>query len=112
MGGPERNSMKDPLKDAMSDSLNDSFTGPMQDQACRWIARLQSDATDKSDYQEFALWLASSPEHRAAMDAMLELWGDLGAVRYLPELSAASPRRVSRRRWRPVCAWRCCFSPA
>ena len=55
----------------------------------------------EDDYQEFALWLAANPAHRSAMDTMLEMWGDLGAVRYLPEKSAprTAPRHSTRRRW-------------
>ena len=73
-----------------------ALQGAMEDQACQWIARLRSETAGEADYEAFAQWLAANPAHRAAMDAMLEMWGDLGAVRYLP---AAEPRSRSRRRW-------------
>ncbi|MEP5765762.1 MAG: FecR family protein [Halieaceae bacterium] len=69
----------------------------MQNQALAWIARLRADSVSEQDRQEFALWLAARPEHRAAMDAMLELWEDLAVVKHLP-LAPAEPAS-SRRRW-------------
>ena len=81
---------------ALSGGARTALSGAMQDQACEWIARLRSETAGEADYEAFALWLAASPEHRAAMDAMLDMWGDLGAARYLPE---TSPQQITRRRW-------------
>ena len=92
-----------------SDAHN-ALKGAMHDQACHWMARLRSDDAGEADYQAFALWLAASPAHRAAMDAMLELWGDLGALGEIPgllevALQPAEPEPdyraepLSRRRW-------------
>lgn len=74
-----------------------ALQGAMHEQACQWIARLRSETASEADYEAFALWLAASPEHRAAMDAMLNLWDDLAVVRYLP--AAEAPKSSSRRRW-------------
>ena len=79
-----------------------AFQGAMQDQACHWIARLRSDTVSEEDQQAFALWLAANPAHRKAMDAMLDLWDDLGVVRFMPvdeEESAPDSVHASRRRW-------------
>jgi transmembrane sensor len=78
-----------------------AFQGAMQDQACQWIARLRADSVDQEDYEEFAAWLASNPEHRTAFDSMTELWGDLAVVRHLQNAKAphAQPGNPSRRRW-------------
>jgi transmembrane sensor len=69
----------------------------MQDQAIAWIARLRSDSAGDEDFAQFALWLSANPEHRRAVDAMLEMWDDLGAIRHLPlPATRAAP---ARRRW-------------
>lgn len=86
--------------------------GAMQDQACAWIARLRADTVSAADHQAFALWLAANPAHSAAMDAMLELWGDLGVLQHYDDSAntagnygtgatqAAEIRpHSSRRRW-------------
>jgi transmembrane sensor len=72
----------------------------MHEHAAAWIARLRSDSVTEEDCQEFALWLAANPEHGHAMDAMLELWDDLGVTRHLPVAPAAEPAHDrGRRRW-------------
>lgn len=71
------------------------------DLALGWIARLRSSTACEEDRQSFALWLAGDPARRDAMDHMLELWDDLGAVRpllaqpELPRQAANAPRWVS-----------------
>jgi transmembrane sensor len=54
------------------------------EEALAWIARLRADDVDDEDRQAFALWLASDQGNRRAMDIALDLWDDLGSVRYLP----------------------------
>jgi transmembrane sensor len=71
----------------------------MDDRALGWIARLRSDVATEADQQQFALWLAANPEHRAAMDRMLELWDDLGALEHLPAIEQEKPASPSRRLW-------------
>jgi len=54
-----------------------------QDTALSWIARFRSDAVTDNDRQTFALWLAASPDHKKAMDSMLDMWADLASVQQL-----------------------------
>ncbi|MEE4659026.1 MAG: FecR family protein [Halieaceae bacterium] len=73
---------------------NDLQQAILQDRACAWIARLRSDTATDADRQAFAAWLAESPEHARAMDAMLDLWSDLGVLEHRDgqHLAAAQPR--------------------
>jgi transmembrane sensor len=64
---------------------SDSFESDCE-AALGWIARLRSDTASDEDRQSFALWLAEDAGHGQAMDSMLDLWDDLGAVRHLPGL--------------------------
>ena len=88
----------------------DKLPEALLDEACGWVARLRSDGRSagvkegiggkggegarEADLREFALWLAASPAHRRAMDAALELWDDLGAVRHLPFAAPALRRQA------------------
>lgn len=74
----------------------ETLRGAMEDQACYWLVRLNADDVSETDRQDFALWLAASPAHRASMDAMLDLWEDLEVLKYRP---ADTPAQPSRRRW-------------
>jgi transmembrane sensor len=56
------------------------------DTALEWIARLRAETVSDQDREAFALWLASHSRHRQAMDSMLELWEDLGALKHLPDI--------------------------
>ena len=50
----------------------------LEDAAIEWIARLRaSDVTD-AERADFATWLAESPAHAEAFDAMIELWNLTG----------------------------------
>lgn len=71
------------------------------DAALGWIARLRSDQASAADRASFALWLGEHPRHRRAMDQMLELWDDLGALQLLrPESPVLLPRAsANSRRW-------------
>ena len=71
----------------MTADSSDSFDRDCES-ALGWIARLRSDAASDEDRQAFALWLAVDPDHRHAMDQMLDLWDDLGVVRHMPDLNA------------------------
>ena len=68
----------------------------MRDRALAWVARLRSDQVSERDHQAFALWLAANPAHAEAMDSMLELWDDLGAVSQIP-LTELQPQRLSHK---------------
>ncbi len=74
---------------------NRDFQAAMEEKACQWIARLQADDASDADREQFALWLAASPAHARAMDAMLAMWEDLDVVRYRRE----PEKQPSRRRW-------------
>ncbi|MFT5482718.1 MAG: transmembrane sensor [Halieaceae bacterium] len=73
----------------------------LYDQASEWISRLASDCVSETDCEAFALWLATSPAHRAAMDNTLDLWDDLAVVKTWdldptgPELQTGVSRRRS-----------------
>ena len=54
------------------------------DEALGWIALFQSTRASDQDRQNFSLWLAGRPTRKRAIDQMLELWEDLGAVTELP----------------------------
>jgi transmembrane sensor len=82
-------------------SKNNNIPEAALNEAASWIARLRSDSVSDQDRQNFALWLAASPDHGLAMDNMLDLWDDLAVTRHLQQGSAdivplASPHR---RRW-------------
>ncbi len=89
----------------MSESYHNRFERDSE-AALGWIARLRSDAASEQDRQAFALWLAEDPDHKRAMDAMLELWDDLGAVRHIPDLDAPAQEPVAANapRYRPWAA--------
>lgn len=55
-----------------------SFTEELLDQASAWIVRLRSDQATERDQQDFASWLAESPQHQAAFDEMMVLWQAMG----------------------------------
>jgi len=45
--------------------------------AADWFVRVHSDAAGESDWLALESWLAASPSHRVAMDAVEALWSDL-----------------------------------
>ncbi|GAB3282982.1 FecR family protein [Parahaliea aestuarii] len=64
------------------------------DAALGWIARFRSGQVSEGDRQDFALWLADDADHGRAMDAMQNLWDDLGCLQHLPDFDTpAAPRR-------------------
>ena len=69
------------------------------DQALAWIARFRADNVSDQDRQHFALWLAEAPERKQAMDDMLALWDDLGAVKALPFPEIASQPAANQSHW-------------
>ncbi|WP_116368376.1 FecR family protein [Parahaliea mediterranea] len=70
------------------------------DAALGWIARFRSGHVSEGDRQDFALWLASDADHGRAMDAMQNLWDDLGCLAHLPDIDAINaPQAPARRRW-------------
>ncbi|GMG87278.1 FecR family protein [Biformimicrobium ophioploci] len=87
------------------------------DQAYAWVACLRSDQLSASDRAAFSTWIQACDENRAAFDAAVEMWADLGALSALPldELfpesvpttraasGTATPRKPARS-WSPM-AW-------
>ena len=69
----------------------------IHERAAFWVARLRSDSCTDAERGEFALWLSARPQHRAAMDAMLDLWEDLAVLEFMPEPGAAPV--TPKRRW-------------
>ncbi|MEP1471251.1 MAG: FecR domain-containing protein [Halieaceae bacterium] len=69
------------------------------DQALAWIARLRADNVSAEDHQQFALWMAEGPTRRRAMDDMLNLWDDLGAVEALPFPEIDTRPAANQSRW-------------
>jgi transmembrane sensor len=75
------------------------------EQAVAWFARLQSDSTTDADWTAFAAWLAESPEHQSAYEAVERLWVELdldaglaaalegGPAVVLPFVSRPKPKR-------------------
>ncbi|WP_299947083.1 FecR domain-containing protein [uncultured Microbulbifer sp.] len=54
------------------------------DQACAWVARLRSDAMSSTEKRDFAAWMSMSEQNRRAFKDITALWGDLGALSYMP----------------------------
>lgn len=50
------------------------------DEATSWLARLRATDVSSDDHVNFATWLAEDKAHKAAFDAMLQIWEDLGLV--------------------------------
>ena len=75
--------------------------------ATDWFARLASDTASEADWAAFGTWLEAAPEHRAAFEAVEQLWVDLDDAS--PEATPAPieliamPRRArAARAWTPA----------
>lgn len=69
------------------------------DQALGWITRFRAEDISDEDRQNFALWLSGAPARRRAMDEMLDLWDDLGAVEVLPFPATDTRTAANQSRW-------------
>jgi transmembrane sensor len=49
-------------------------------EAAAWLARLHADDRDGADEAAFRDWLAASPAHAAAFEAVDRMWSDVGGV--------------------------------
>lgn len=79
---------------------------PLRDRAVSWHVRLASDAADEADWLAFETWLAESPAHAAAYDAVEEVWSALDAA--APAVAVATTSNVialKPRANRPPLAW-------
>jgi transmembrane sensor len=75
-------------------------------EAAAWLARLHADDRDAGDEAAFRAWLAASPTHAAAFEAVDRIWSDVGGLTDLrPDLrgrrayfaEGPAPRHTSRR---------------
>jgi transmembrane sensor len=67
-------------------------------QAAAWLARLRADDRDAGDERAFRAWLAASPAHAAAFEAVDRLWSEVGSFRDLRGPVQRPPPRVASRR--------------
>ena len=74
----------------MNHSVTEQFDRDCED-ALGWIARFRSGDASEQDRESFALWLAEAPARKLAMDSMLDMYGDLGALGKLESSVAALP---------------------
>ena len=81
-------------------------TDATRDAAADWLLRIRRPEADEGDWLAFEAWLAASPDHAAAYDAVLAVWEEVGAA--APALKAnlaedgtggVGPRIRASRRW-------------
>lgn len=70
--------------------------GTVRDRAVAWHVRLSSDAAEGDDWLAFEAWLAESPEHLRAYEAVEQVWSDLDQVTPAPAVVALKPRPTRR----------------
>lgn len=68
----------------------------VRDRAVAWHVRLASDAAEDGDWLAFEAWLAESPEHLAAYEAVETVWADLDEVIPSPTVVTLKPRAARR----------------
>lgn len=78
-----------------------SNTTLAEENALKWLARLNSGSTTESEEQAFFRWLEASPQHQAAYIQAEILW-QRGEV--LAELQGTRKPRISRYAWFSACA--------
>lgn len=72
-------------------------------EAAAWLARLHADNRDAVDEAAFRVWLAASPVHAAAFEAVDRVWSDVGGLTDLRKdlrtghTAARQPGMASRR---------------
>ena len=76
----------------------------LRERAVSWHVRLASDAAEEADWLAFEAWLAESPEHIRAYDAVEQVWMDLDDVApaLVSNVTALMPRPARRA---PPMAW-------
>ncbi len=57
-----------------------SEQGSIDDQAARWVARLDVDEPAVATLAEFKRWINQSPEHRQAYEEYIELWDSMNVA--------------------------------
>ena len=55
-------------------------------EAAAWLARLRAESRDQADEAAFQHWLAESPDHAAAFEAVDRVWSEVGGLSELRDL--------------------------
>lgn len=70
-------------------------------EAAAWLARLHAEDRDSTDEAAFRAWLAASPEHASAFEAVDRTWSDVGGLtdlrtdfRRVPRTRSVASRRA------------------
>ena len=63
-------------------------------EAAAWLARLHADDRDTADEAAFRAWLAASPEHASAFEAVDRMWSDVGGLKDLRSDLRRAPRGI------------------
>lgn len=71
----------------------------VEEQAAAWFARQRRGALSSNDQHNWALWLAASPGHQRAYDAVSRTWTGLDALNGTPALAALRQQARKRHRW-------------
>ncbi len=66
-----------------------------EEEASRWLVRLESPDVSLDDHRSFRAWLDASPDNRPAYEALSRTWDRLDALRTLPR---EAERPTTRRR--------------
>ena len=69
---------------------------PLRDQAAAWHVRLSSEAADEGDWLAFEAWLAESPDHLRAYEALETAWTALDDAPPAARTNVAPARRRPR----------------
>ena len=88
----------------MSEQGSELGAEAVRQAATDWFARLASDTASEADWAAFGTWLEAAPEHRAAFEAVEQLWVNLDAAR--PDTAPAPSEVIAKpRRARAAWAW-------
>lgn len=72
------------------------FDESLRDAAVAWHVRLSSDVADGDDWLAFEAWLAASPHHLEAFEAVEGLWDALSKITPAPTVLAFKPKSRNR----------------
>lgn len=82
----------------MSAPSDNPMPADVRDRAAAWHVRLGSDAADEADWLAFEAWLAQSPDHRRAYEAVEAIWSELDAAAGLAPTNVVALRPRATRR--------------
>lgn len=78
-------------------------TDRIDEEAALWFTRMHSQRISEQETAQFKQWLAASPQHAKAYDAMASVWRDFDAMpRPASAKKEASEKRPFFRLWRPL----------